>query len=132
MLDIECFSYLNRALEDDMAPVLIMATNRGITTVRGTNTKAPHGVPVDLLDRLLIIKTEPYSQQEIRKILGMSTHCGHVVCSLLERFRLMLHFGRWSSVTSILEYQSIQGKPRILRLGPPVSRFGFRQEGHCN
>lgn len=31
MLDIECFSYLNRALESDMAPVLIIATNRGIT-----------------------------------------------------------------------------------------------------
>ena len=31
MLDIECFSFLNRALESDMAPVLIMATNRGIT-----------------------------------------------------------------------------------------------------
>lgn len=32
MLDIECFSFLNRALESDMAPILIMATNRGITT----------------------------------------------------------------------------------------------------
>ena len=31
MLDIECFSFLNRALESDMAPILIMATNRGIT-----------------------------------------------------------------------------------------------------
>lgn len=31
MLDIECFSFLNRALEGDMAPILIMATNRGIT-----------------------------------------------------------------------------------------------------
>ena len=31
MLDIECFSYLNRALEHDMAPVLIMATNRGMS-----------------------------------------------------------------------------------------------------
>lgn len=30
MLDIECFSYLNRALENDMAPVVIMATNRGM------------------------------------------------------------------------------------------------------
>jgi RuvB-like protein 2 len=36
MLDIECFSFLNRALESDMAPVLIVATNRGITTIRGT------------------------------------------------------------------------------------------------
>lgn len=31
MLDIECFSFLNRALENDMSPILIMATNRGIT-----------------------------------------------------------------------------------------------------
>ena len=28
MLDIECFSWLNRALESDLAPVLIIATNR--------------------------------------------------------------------------------------------------------
>ena len=31
MLDVECFSFLNRALESDISPVLIMATNRGIT-----------------------------------------------------------------------------------------------------
>jgi len=37
MLDIECFSYLNRALENDLAPIVIMASNRGITTIRGTN-----------------------------------------------------------------------------------------------
>ena len=36
MLDIECFSFLNRALENDMAPVLVVATNRGITKIRGT------------------------------------------------------------------------------------------------
>ena len=34
MLDIECFSFLNRALEDDMAPIVVMATNRGITKIR--------------------------------------------------------------------------------------------------
>lgn len=28
MLDIECFSYLNRALESDTAPIVIFATNR--------------------------------------------------------------------------------------------------------
>merc|ERR1712012_1273316 len=41
MLDIECFSFLNRMLENDMAPVLIMATNRGITKIRGTNYSSP-------------------------------------------------------------------------------------------
>lgn len=39
MLDIECFSFLNRALESDIAPIVILATNRGITNIRGTNYK---------------------------------------------------------------------------------------------
>jgi len=29
MLDIECFSFLNRALEMESSPIVIMATNRG-------------------------------------------------------------------------------------------------------
>merc|ERR1712137_1417548 len=69
MLDIECFSFLNRALENDMAPVLVVATNRGITKIRGTDYESPHGLPVDLLDRLLIVTTEPYSADDIKKIL---------------------------------------------------------------
>ena len=69
MLDIECFSFLNRALESELAPVMILATNRGITTIRGTNYKSPHGIPIDLLDRLLIVPTQPYSEKEIREIL---------------------------------------------------------------
>merc|ERR1712185_9770 len=69
MLDIECFSFLNRALESDMAPVLVVATNRGITKIRGTDYESPHGLPVDLLDRLLIISTIPYSGKEIKHIL---------------------------------------------------------------
>merc|ERR1712010_166098 len=69
MLDIECFSYLNRALESDLSPVLITATNRGITRIRGTNYKSPHGVPIDLLDRMLIISTVPYTEKEVKQIL---------------------------------------------------------------
>jgi len=65
MLDIECFSFLNRALESDQAPIMIMATNRGITKIRGTNYTSPHGLPIDLLDRSLIISTKPYTDREI-------------------------------------------------------------------
>ncbi|KAL5059308.1 hypothetical protein RYX36_030912 [Vicia faba] len=71
MLDIECFSFLNRALENEMSPILVVATNRGITTIRGTNYKSPHGIPIDLLDRLLIISTQPYTEDEIHKILDI-------------------------------------------------------------
>jgi RuvB-like protein 2 len=66
---MECFSFLNRALEDDMAPVLIMATNRGITRIRGTKYRSPHGIPIDLLDRMVIIATQPYNEKELREIL---------------------------------------------------------------
>lgn len=71
MLDIECFSFLNRALENEMSPILVVATNRGITKIRGTQYKSPHGIPIDLLDRLLIISTEPYTEKEIRLILDI-------------------------------------------------------------
>merc|ERR1712157_656035 len=71
MLDIECFSFLNRAIESDMAPIIIIATNRGITQIRGTEELSPHGIPIDLLDRLLIIHTKPYSKDEIYQIISI-------------------------------------------------------------
>lgn len=83
MLDMECFSFLNRALESDLAPVLVIATNRGYANIRGTaqgggggGTNAsttsyfsPHGIPLDLLDRLMIVSTQAYSESELRQIL---------------------------------------------------------------
>ena len=105
MLDIECFSFLNRALEDDLAPVVVMATNRGnyvrecqhsygpatniyplleesfiylfsppgITKIRGTEYTSPHGLPLDLLDRTIIIPTTQYEEKELRQILKIRT-----------------------------------------------------------
>lgn len=71
MLDIECFTFLNRALESTLAPIVVLATNRGICTIRGTDMVSPHGIPVDLLDRLLIIKTTTYGLEELMKILAI-------------------------------------------------------------
>ncbi|KXT10304.1 hypothetical protein AC579_1122 [Pseudocercospora musae] len=77
MLDIECFTYLNRALESTISPIVILASNRGQTTVRGTASAvagdpgliSAHGIPSDLLARLLIVPTQPYTGQEIRTII---------------------------------------------------------------
>jgi len=69
MLDIECFSFLNRALEQELSPLVIMASNRGMARIRGTTYKSPHGLPVDLLDRVLIITTEKYTEEDIEKII---------------------------------------------------------------
>ena len=72
MLDIECFTYLNRALESPISPIVILASNRGKATIKGTqDIVAAHGVPPDLLARLLIIPTTPYNAEEIKTIIRL-------------------------------------------------------------
>mmetsp|Transcript_11573 Transcript_11573/g.24769 ORF Transcript_11573/g.24769 Transcript_11573/m.24769 type:complete len:456 (-) Transcript_11573:58-1425(-) len=71
MLDIECFTYLNRSLESTLSPIVVFATNRGVCQIRGTDILSPHGVPVDLLDRMLIVRTLPYSTDEMVQILSL-------------------------------------------------------------
>jgi hypothetical protein len=44
--------------------------------IRGTDMAGPHGVPVDLLDRLVIIRTLPYTLQEIVQILAIRAQVG--------------------------------------------------------
>ena len=39
--------------------------------IRGTNYNSPHGIPLDLLDRLLIITTTPYDERELKQILAI-------------------------------------------------------------
>ncbi len=76
MLDLECFAFLNRAIEGSCtgyeagwSPLIVMASNRGICKVRGTQFQAPHGIPGDFLDRLVIIATQEWTSDEIREIL---------------------------------------------------------------
>ncbi|XP_059483795.1 ruvB-like 2 [Neocloeon triangulifer] len=88
MLDIESFSFMNRALENDMAPVVIMATNRGITKIRGTNYKSPHGIPLDLLDRSVIIPTIPYSEKELSEIIKI--RCEEEDCDMVDEALIVL------------------------------------------
>ncbi|KAK9759173.1 TIP49 AAA-lid domain [Popillia japonica] len=72
MLDIETFTYLHRALESAIAPIVIFATNRGRCVIRGTDDIiSPHGVPLDLLDRLVIIRTLPYGRTDLEQILKL-------------------------------------------------------------
>lgn len=82
MLDIECFTYLNRALESPIAPIVILASNRGNTIIRGTeDISGAHGVPPDLLARLLIIPTHPYNASEIQTIIRLRAKTEGVVIS---------------------------------------------------
>ncbi|MCS7098971.1 MAG: RuvB-like domain-containing protein, partial [Sulfolobales archaeon] len=69
MLDLECFAFLSKIMESEFAPIIIMATNRGMTRIYGTDIESPHGIPLDILDRLLIIPIRPYTREEIKEIL---------------------------------------------------------------
>ncbi len=69
LMDIEALSFISRAMESELVPIIVMATNRGITKIRGTEIEAPFGMPLDLLDRLVIITTGKYSDEEIKHIL---------------------------------------------------------------
>ncbi|KAL2688319.1 TIP49 C-terminus-domain-containing protein [Phyllosticta citricarpa] len=72
MLDLETFTFLNRALESTISPIVILASNRGLCPIRGAETTLPpsaHGLPPDLLARLLIIPTHPYAPDEVRQII---------------------------------------------------------------
>lgn len=42
---------------------------------------SPHGLPVDLLDRLVIIRTLPYTPVEMVQILAIRAQVG-VVCAM--------------------------------------------------
>ena len=75
MLDIECFTFLAKALESEIAPIVIIASNRGNCLVRGTeDIYSPHGIPLDFLDRTIIIKTVQYKSDDILKV------CKFAIC----------------------------------------------------
>merc|ERR1711968_412825 len=79
MLNLECFTYLNRALESTLSPIVIFATNRGMCAIKGTDMSSPHGMPVDLLDRMVIVRTLGYSVDEIVQVIAIRAQTEGVV-----------------------------------------------------
>ncbi|KAI9666913.1 MAG: RuvB ATP-dependent DNA helicase pontin [Alyxoria varia] len=93
MLDLETFTFLSRSLEQSFAPIVILASNRGRVPIKATSSSfstpqpsssttpqhpqsdssmvSAHGIPPDLLSRLLIIPTHTYTPPEIRTIISL-------------------------------------------------------------
>lgn len=110
MLDIECFTFLNKALESPLAPIVIFATNRGVCNIRGTDMKSPHGIPVDLLDRLLIIKTVLYNLEEIISILDIRASIEGITLDE----QALAHLGKIGAITSLRYVVQLLTPSRIL------------------
>lgn len=88
MLDVECFTYLNRALESSLAPIVVLATNRGLCKVRGSDVQSPHGIPIDLLDRLVIVRTNIYDIEECTKIIAIRAEVENITLEAAALARL--------------------------------------------
>lgn len=120
MLDMECFSFLNRAIEDDMAPIVVMATNRGITKIRGTTYTSPHGMPLDLLDRTIIIPTAPYEEKELKQILKI--RCEEEDCDMSEdALSVLTKVAGETSLRYAIQLITVAGLVRKKRKGTEVS-----------
>ncbi|MGC9105704.1 MAG: RuvB-like helicase [Thermoprotei archaeon] len=117
MLDIEAFSFLTKAMESDLSPILILATNRGLTKIRGTDVEAPHGMPLDLLDRLLIIPTKPYTEEEIREIIKIRA----------EELDIELDSGAIEELTKIGSQNSLRYAVQLLEPALVVAKRKGRQ-----
>mgnify|MGYP001772528959 CR=1 FL=1 len=101
-LDIESYSFLTRAMESEFAPIIILATNRGIAKIRGTEIESPHGIPLDLLDRLLIIPTRPYTPDEIREIIKIRLEEEEIQLSI-EALEKLVEIGSKTSLRYALQ-----------------------------
>lgn len=129
LLDLECFTFLNRAIESPLAPIIVFATNRGICEVRGecggagsatSPMLSPHGIPRDLLDRLLIIRTTPYDTPDISTILGIRARIEGISAST-EAIEALAQLGTQTSLRYALQLLTpaklaaqVQGREEIL------------------
>jgi DNA helicase TIP49 (TBP-interacting protein) len=55
--------------QTEATPILEVGSILTGSDTPGTNILSPHGIPLDLLDRLLIIRTQPYKVEHIQFIL---------------------------------------------------------------
>ncbi|AFN84097.1 DNA helicase TIP49 TBP-interacting protein [Encephalitozoon romaleae SJ-2008] len=70
MLDIESFAFLNKAIEEDFCPVILISTNKKECIIRGTDEISPYGLPRDFIDRALIISMEKYCKRDLEGIIS--------------------------------------------------------------
>lgn len=118
LLDLEAFSFLGRAMESELVPIIILATNRGITTIRGTDVKSPMGFPLDLIDRSVIIATHEYDAKSIQEILRIRAR----------EEKIKLDEKALEKLTEIGTKSSLRYSVQLLSLAAQNARVAKRQE----
>jgi RuvB-like protein 1 (pontin 52) len=124
MLDLESFTFLNRALESPLSPLVILASNRGLTHIRGGTNLPPsaHGIPPDLLARLLIVPTHPYNAAEIKQIVNLRVGTE----------KLVINEAAKDKVTELGVRVSLRYALQILAPASVLAKVGGRQGGEIS
>jgi RuvB-like protein 1 (pontin 52) len=66
---LNCSTGINTAILSTILPLYICDfTTLTLLVFRGTDMTSPHGIPVDLLDRLVIVRTETYGPIEMIQV----------------------------------------------------------------
>ena len=121
MLDLEAFTFLNRALESPLSPLVILASNRGLTHIRDASNlpASAHGIPSDLLARLLIVPTHPYTPVEIKSIISARS----------KTEGLSLSAGALDKVSQLGEKVSLRYALQLLAPASILAKVSGRQGG---
>ncbi len=118
LLDLEAFSFLGKAMEGELVPIIILATNRGVTKIRGAEIEAPLGFPLDLLDRAVIIGTEEYDKESIRAILKIRS----------EEEKVTLTQEALEALASIGQRTSLRYAVQLLSIAAQNARIGGKDK----
>lgn len=74
LLDSNCYSFLGKIIENTFSPNFIFTTNCERGKINGLNSSGPHGIPIDFLDRFLMLATSPLSNFEFEQILDAKSN----------------------------------------------------------
>lgn len=69
LLDAECYSFLNTVSELKNSPTVILSTTQALRRAPANNGPARGSVPSDLLSRMLVVETEPYTEGQVTQII---------------------------------------------------------------
>lgn len=122
MLDIECFAFLNKALEEDFCPVVVVSTNRSECVIRGTDETAPYGMPKDFIDRVLIISMAAHRREDLEAIIRHRVREEDVSMDE-DALRMLVDISEASGLRYAINLLSVSGL-RALRRGQNVSTEG--------
>jgi DNA helicase TIP49 (TBP-interacting protein) len=74
ILKTDLFSFLSKNIESFLCPSIILTTGNSDLKINDSDVISSYGIPVDFLDRFLLIQNNPYSYKEIKEILALKTN----------------------------------------------------------